>query len=104
MNDAELRLIGSNPDEWLQGVDAFMLFRQEASAATGTLGAEVSDIEAYSHGETGWGAGQVRFRTSDGRVARARFSVVFILVDGVWKVVSSYTSIPVPGDDAFSAE
>lgn len=104
LKGAELRLIGTNPAEWPQGVDAFMLFRQEAAAATGTLGAEVSDIEAYSQGETGWGAGRVRFTTGDGQVARARFSAVFVLVDGVWKVVSSHTSIPVPDDDAFSAE
>ena len=104
LNGDELRLIGTNPDEWLHGVDAFTLFRQEAAAATGALAADVSDIEAYSAGEAGWGAGRVRFTTQNGLTARARFSVVFVLVDGTWKVVSSHTSIPIPDDEAFSAD
>ena len=103
-NGAELRLIGTNSEEWLDGVDAFTRFRGEAEAAIGTLAAEVSDAEAYSTGEVGWGACRVRFTTADGQVARARFSVVFARVDGTWKVVSAHTSIPVPDEDAFSVE
>lgn len=102
LNGDELRLIGTNPDEWLGGVDGFSLFQQEATAATGALRAEVSDIEAYSHGEVGWGAALVRFTIPSGLTADARFSVVFIAVDGAWKVVSSHTSLPVADEDAFS--
>lgn len=101
-NGDELRLIGTNPDEWLGGVDAFVLFRQEAASATGELSAQVSDIEAYASGGVGWGAAQVRFAIPSGLVARGRFSGVFILVDGTWKVVSSHTSIPVADEEAFS--
>ena len=100
----ELRLIGTNAEEWLQGTDAFDVFRREAAAATGTLDASLSDVEAYSLGDVGWGAGLVRFAVPSGQTAQARFSVVFVAVDGTWKVVSSHTSIPVPDEDAFSAD
>ena len=100
----ELRLIGTNVEEWLQGTTAFDLFRREAAAATGTIDASLSDIEAYSMGEVGWGAGLVRFTVPSGLTAQARFSAVFVTIDGTWKVVSSHTSIPVPDEDAFSAD
>jgi len=100
----ELRLIGTNAEEWLQGTDAFDVFRRESAAATGALGASLSDIEAYSMGDVGWGAGLVRFTLPNDLTAQARFSAVFVVVDGTWKVVSSHTSLPVPDEDAFSAE
>ena len=53
------------------------------AAATGTLGAEVSDIEEYSHGGTGWGAGRVRLTTGDGQVAWARYSAAHTSGDRV---------------------
>jgi hypothetical protein len=100
----ELRIIGTNVEEWLEGTDAFDLFQHQAAAATGTLDASVSHIEAYSMGDVGWGAGLVRFTLPSGLTAQARFSAVFVAIDGTWKVVSSHNSIPVPDEDAFSAE
>lgn len=100
----ELRLIGTNAEEWLAGRDAFEVFRREAAAAAGTLDATLWDIEAYSMGDVGWGAGLVRFALPSGLTARARFSVVFVAVDGTWRVVSSHTSLPVSDEDAFLAE
>lgn len=98
---AELRMIGTTADEWLQGAEGFDVFLREATDASGALSATVSDVEAYSLDSVGWGAARVRFELADGRKARARFSVVFVLTDGMWKVVSSHTSIPVPDDAAF---
>ena len=100
----ELRLIGTNAEEWLQGTDAFDTLRHEAAAATGTLDASLSDIEAYSVCEVGWGAGLVQFALPSGLTTQARFSVLFVAIDGIWKVVSSHTSIPVPEEHAFSAD
>ena len=103
LNGGKLRLIGTNAEEWLNGTDGFETFLHEAANATGALKATLSDIEAFSEGEVGWGAALVRFELPSGLTARARFSVVFVSIDGTWKMVSSHTSIPVPDEDAFSA-
>ena len=104
LNGDELRLIGTNAGEWLGGTNGFATFLQEAAGATGALTATLSDVEAFSHGEVGWGAALVRFTIPNGLWAQARFSAVFVSVDGTWKVVGSHTSIPVPDEDAFSAD
>lgn len=104
LNGAELRLIGTSAEEWLEGVQGFSVFQQEAATATGALGAEVCDVEAYSHGDVGWGAAKVRFTLPTGESARSRFSVVFILREGVWKVVSAHNSIAVADEDAFATD
>jgi hypothetical protein len=103
LNGEELRLIGTNAEEWLNGADGFETFRHEAEGATGALNATLSDVEAFSHGEVGWGAALVRFTLPSGSSAHARFSVVFVNIDGTWKVVSSHTSIAVSDEVAFSA-
>ncbi|NNE11962.1 MAG: SnoaL-like domain-containing protein [Ilumatobacter sp.] len=104
LNGDEFRLIGTNAEEWLAGSDGFDTFRHEAAAASGALDATVSDVEAFCEGDVGWGAALVRFSLSNGQSARARFSAVFVTIDGTWKLVSSHTSIPVPDEDAFSAD
>ncbi len=103
LDDDQLRLIGTNAEEWLSGTDGFETFRHEAANATGALKATLSDIEAFSEGGVGWGAALIRFELANGLSAQARFSVVFVSIDGTWKMVSSHTSIPLPDEDAFSA-
>jgi hypothetical protein len=104
LNGPELRLIGTGHDEWLDGVGGFSVFQQESAGATGALSAEVSDIEAYSEGDVGWGAALVRFTLPNGQWARSRFSVVFVDHDGTWKVVSAHNSIAVADEDAFASD
>ena len=104
VNSPELLLIGTGPDEWLDGEHGLSVFRQEATVATGTLDAEVSHIEAYSQGEVGWGAARVRFTIPTGQTARTRFTAVFLLRDGVWKLVSAHNSVAVSDEDAFSTD
>ena len=99
----ELRLIGTNAEEWLGGPVGFQRFRAEAAAASGTLAAELSDVEGYSASDVGWGAARIRFVTEDGSSARARFSVVFERRDRVWVMVASHTSVPVADEDVFSS-
>lgn len=97
-------MIGTSVDEWLDGEHGLSVFRQEATAATGTLGAEVSHIEAFSHGDVGWGAACVRFTVPTGQTARTTFTAVFLLRDGVWKLVSAHNSVAVSDEDAFSTD
>jgi len=102
LHGAELRLIGTGPEEWLHGTQGFAVFQREAAEATGTLTAEASAIEAYSEGGVGWGAARVRFTLPSGQSAQSRFSVVFVLRDGTWKVVSAHNSVAVDDQDAFA--
>ena len=99
--DPALRLIGTDPSEWLRGGAGFELFRREAASANGALTAELSEIEAYRDGAVGWGAVLVEFTNRAGAIARARFSVVFRVEGDEWRMVSSHTSVAVPDADVF---
>ena len=99
--DPALRLIGTDPSEWIRGDAGFELFRREAASANGALAVELPEIEAYRDGDVGWGAALVEFTNRDGATAGARFSVVFQLDGGEWKMVSSHTSVAVPDEDVF---
>lgn len=101
---ADLRVIGTAPGESLAGEEAFSTFRKEAAAADGTLSAEVSDVEAFSDGDVGWGSAQVTFRTATGMVARARSTMVFRNDGDTWRLVQLHTSVPVPDEAAFEVD
>mgnify|MGYP001812091197 FL=1 len=104
LNGDELRLIGTNAEEWLNGSSGFETFRREAADATGALTATLSDVEAFSHADVGSGAALVRFTLPSGLSARARFSAVFASIDGTWKVVSSAQDRPTTGTHPTTGE
>lgn len=100
----QLRLIGTSAEEWVGGSSGYEMFLNGARDADGSLTAELDEVEAFSFDDVGWGAGRVRFSIGDGRSARARFSMVFARVDGVWWLVSSHASLPVSDDEAFAVD
>lgn len=94
-----VRLIGSDPDEWLLGGEAIRAFLHgEVEGAAGAVTFSPADIEAYEEGSVGWATSRLTLTMPDGRWVRPRWSAVFRREDDVWRFVQTHASIAVPND------
>ena len=96
--DAAVRLIGSDPDEWLAGPEVAEFLRGEVTRSAGKARFSPSDTEAFSEGTVGWAATRLTITLPDGRSVKPRWSAVFRTEDGVWKFMQTHASIAVPND------
>ena len=61
-------------------------------------------IEAFENGETGWAVGEYRVTLADGDAHTERFTNVYHLDSGVWRVVHSHISVAVPNVETWGDE
>jgi ketosteroid isomerase-like protein len=95
-----VRLIGSDPGEWLSGGEEIGAFlRGEVEGAAGAVTFSPADIEAYEEGSVGWGTARLTISMPDGRWVSPRWSAVFHREDDVWRFVQTHASIAVPNDE-----
>lgn len=93
------RLVGSDPDEWLQGGDAIATFlRGEVEGGGGEVTFTPSATEAFASGDVGWAATKLTIAMPDGRRVTPRWTAVFECHDGVWQFVQTHASIGVSND------
>jgi len=98
--DDGVGLIGSDPAELFQGGRAVAEFlRGEVEGAGGAATFTPGGIEAFREGTVGWATTSVTITMPDGRQVSPRWSSVFHLEDGVWKVVHTHASIAVANDE-----
>src|SRR5688572_21641753 len=57
--DTALRIIGTDPEEWLQGAMARALLESDLEALGGNASFDVKDIEGFAEGDVGWGAAAI---------------------------------------------
>jgi hypothetical protein len=99
---ADVAFLGTDPDEWW--TDLASLSR--ALSAQRQAGVEVIPGEplAYQEGTMGWAVDRmVRFRVGEHEMP-FRFSVVYRLEDGAWKMVHFHSSVGVPNEEAIGVE
>lgn len=99
--DPGLRIVGTDPDEWLSGEPAWAFLRDEAEAVGGRLDIDIGDVEAFSQGEIGWGVARPVIRLPDDRTVNPRWSAVFRKESGAWKLVQLHASFAVSNAQAF---
>jgi hypothetical protein len=99
--DPDLRIVGTDPDEWLSGGPAFAFLRDEAVAVGGRVAIDTGIVEAFSQGDVGWGVARPAIRLPDGRTVHPRWSAVFRKEDGAWKLIQLHASFAVPNAEAF---
>lgn len=95
-----VRLIGTDPDEWFEGVRAAEVLKQEVRDTT-DIEVSARDIEAFVEGTVGWVSGRVVWTLGDGREIPSRWTAVFHQEDGDWKMVQAHTSVGVPNEELF---
>jgi len=99
--DPHLRIVGTDPEEWLTGQAAYDFLRREAETVGGRLTVRVVEVEAFAEGSVGWGVAAPEITLSDGRRVTPRWSAVFHKEDNAWKLVQLHASIAVGNAAAF---
>ncbi len=97
------RYVGTDAHEWWKGVDyitAYAAHQDELPA----FFIDVQEIEGFEFGELGWAA--VRTLTSfEGEEPRSlRFTFVFLLDSGFWRIVQTHSSFAVPNPEVMGVE
>jgi ketosteroid isomerase-like protein len=99
--DPDLRLIGTDPEEWLSGPSAYDFFAREARAVGGKVTVRVLEVEGFEEGTVGWGSARPEITLPDGGQVTPRWSAVFHREDGSWKMVQLHASVAVGNAEAF---
>ena len=99
--DADLRIIGTDPDEWLKGEPAFAFLRDEAANVGGKVKVVLRELEGFREGNVGWGVAIPEISLPDGGRVVPRWSAVFRLEAGAWKLVQLHASVAVSNEAAF---
>jgi hypothetical protein len=99
--DPYLRIVGTDPGEWLQGEPAYAFLKHEAEHIGGKVTVQVPEAEAYSEGDIGWGLARPIITLADGRQVSPRWSAVFRRENGAWKMVQLHASVAIGNEEAF---
>lgn len=86
-------VVGSAVEEWLKGIEATEVFAAQVSEMP-ALKVTTHRLDAFDDGNVGWLAADTTTELETGATARLRYSVVFRLEGGVWKVVHWHASVP----------
>jgi SnoaL-like domain len=101
--------IGSDPNEWWEGLEAFveaMRSQSEAIAeAIGGMQIVAGQLQAYREGSVGWSVDRdALFRLPDGTEIPFRNTYVFVQEDGAWKLIHGHTSIGVSNEEVLGED
>ena len=95
-----VRLIGSDPNEWLEGERAAEVLKQELQEG-GVSVSSMGEVDAFVEGTVGWVSCRPVWTLEDGREIPTRWTGVFHQEDGEWKMVQAHTSVGVANEDLF---
>jgi hypothetical protein len=95
------RIIGTDPDEFLEGATAYEFLKNEAQAVGGKIAVTIGHVEAFAEGSVGWGVAIPTITLPDGTKVTPRWSAVFHREDGDWKLVQLHASIPKGNAETF---
>jgi ketosteroid isomerase-like protein len=96
--DPAVRLIGTDPGEWIAGKEAAEFLKNEAKAMAGAVKVMVGDLEAYQEGTVGWGIIRPTVSLANGKSFTPRWGAVFHQEKGAWKLVQLHASVGVPNE------
>lgn len=96
---AGVRLVGTDPNEWLGGEQAAHFLAEEAKAMGGNVQISVGEAEAYREGSVGWGVARPTITLPNGKAFSPRWSAVFHQENGAWKMVQLHASVGVPNEE-----
>ena len=96
-----LRIIGTDPEEWLAGERAYGFLSHEARTVGGKLKVAVREVEAFEEGSVGWGAALPEITLADGRRVTPRWSAVFHREGEAWRMVQLHASLAIGNEAAF---
>ncbi len=97
--DADVSVIGTDPNEWWMGHDSAVQALQSQSGDVGNSASMVagSQVEAYVDGSFGWVTDRPVLMLPGGEMA-FRVTMLFHREDGVWRMLQSHASFGVKNE------
>jgi ketosteroid isomerase-like protein len=96
---ADVRAIGTDPQEWWSGQRVVEVFREQIEAMGGRMPVKPGDVEAYVEGSVGWVADRGALTLPDGDELPLRVTAVLHREGGEWRFVQSHASLGVANED-----
>jgi len=98
--------VGTDPNEWWEGYEAFVEAMRAQEEATGgdRPRIEPDQIQAYREGRVGWVIDRDSFQLPDGKEVPFRNSAVFVREDDGWKLIHAHSSIGVRNEEMFEED
>ena len=97
--------VGTDPNEWWEGSDAFVEEMRAQSEAMGGMQAVPGQLQAYHEGNVGWAVDRgALFRLPDGTEVPFRNTLVYVQEDGEWKLVHAHTSMGVRNEEVLGED
>ena len=97
--------VGTDPNEWWEGFEAFVEAMRAQSEAMGGMQIVAGQLQAYQEGSIGWVIDRdASFRMPDGTEIPFRNTVVFRREDGEWKLVHEHASIGIRNEEMFGED
>jgi hypothetical protein len=95
---AVVRLVGTDPAEWLAGALVADFLKEEVKALSGVVRVAPGETEAYQEGSVGWGLTNPILTLPNGAAISPRWSAVFHREDGNWKLVQLHASVGIANE------
>jgi hypothetical protein len=102
--EAEVRLAGTDSNEWLEGQRVGEFLKGAVEALGGTLKISPGEPVAFRAGNVGWGNTRPTLTLPDGRQIDFRWSAVFRQEDGEWKAVQIHASVAIPDEELLGVD
>jgi len=104
-DSADLIAVGPE-DGWVHGPAEMLGVREQHIDEMESMDYDREEVflDAFENGETGWSVGEFRITLAGGNAHTERFTQVFHLDSGVWRVVHSHISVPVPNVEIWGGE
>lgn len=100
-DSSEVRLIGTDEEEWAQGSTVPIVMGAHWEAAARSAGSdEMLRLEAFENGGTAWAAAESRRVEADTEYTY-RITFVLVLEAGAWKMVQIHYSVPTRNEGVF---
>ena len=99
--DADVRAVGTDPEEWWAGQRVSEVFKEQIEAMGGRMPLKPGDPEAYVEGSVGWIADRGTLALPDGGELPVRLTAVVHREDGEWRFVQTHASLGVPNEESF---
>ena len=96
---AAVRLVGTDPNEWVAGEKVAAFLKEEAGAMGGVVRISLGETEAYQEGSVGWGITQPTLVLPNGKQFSPRWAAVFHQEAGEWKLVQLHASVGIPNEE-----
>jgi hypothetical protein len=100
-DDADVLLIGTDPDEWWAGHDVVVShWKTQLKEMAGVRLEQSPQLRAFQEGNVAWFADQPSIITPDGARTPIRFTAVLHQEQGAWKIIQVHGSIGVTNEAA----